>query len=82
MQNPTRYLLLMLSLCLCSKEEVERCKQKDLLEEMLHEMTGEFPALSRVFVAERDIFLANSLRLAASPVRDLRSSSGTFVNSY
>lgn len=59
-----------------SKEEVERCKQKDLLEEMLHEMTGEFPALSRVFVAERDIFLANSLRLAAQPVRDSRSSSG------
>jgi len=59
-----------------SKEEVERCKQKDLLEEMLHEMTGEFPALSQVFVAERDIFLANSLRLAAQPVRDSHSSSG------
>jgi len=64
---------------LYSKEEVERCKQKDLLEEMLHEMTGEFPALSRVFVAERDIFLANSLRLAAQPVRDSRSSSGLYV---
>jgi len=62
-----------------SKEEVERCKQKDLLEEMLHEMTGEFPALSRVFVAERDMFLANSLRLAAQPVRDPRSSSGRSV---
>ena len=61
---------------LSSKEEVERCKQKDLLEEMLHEMTGEFPALSRVFVTERDIFLANSLRLAAQPVRDARSGSG------
>lgn len=61
---------------LCSKEEIERCKQKDLLEEMLHEMTGEFPALSQVFVAERDIFLANSLRVAARPVQDSRSSSG------
>lgn len=63
-----------------SKEEVERCKQKDLLEEMLHEMTGEFPALSRVFVSERDIFLANSLRLAARPVRDSRSSSGLITS--
>lgn len=51
-----------------SKEEVERCKNKDLLEEMLAEMTGEFPALSKVFVKERDIFLAYSLRLAASPM--------------
>jgi pheromone shutdown protein TraB len=59
-----------------SKEEVERCKQKDLLEEMLREMTGEFPALSRVFVTERDIYLANSLRLAAQPIRDPRSVTG------
>lgn len=51
-----------------SKEEVERCKKQDLLEEMLAEMTGEFPALSKVFVKERDIFLAYSLRLAASPM--------------
>lgn len=47
---------------------MERCKQRDLLEEMLREMTGEFPALSHVFVSERDMFLANSLRLAASPL--------------
>ena len=32
---------------------------------MLAEMAGEFPALSRVFVAERDLFLAHSLQLAA-----------------
>jgi len=63
---------------LSSKEEVERCKQKDLLEEMLHEMTGEFPSLSRVFVAERDIFLANSLRITAKPVRDPRSACGLY----
>ena len=52
----------------CSKEEVEKCKQKDLLEEMLREMTGEFPALSQVFVKERDMFLANSLKMAAKPI--------------
>jgi pheromone shutdown protein TraB len=47
---------------------VEKCKQKDLLEEMLAEMTGEFPALSYVFVHERDLYLAHSLALAAQPV--------------
>ncbi|XP_070558270.1 traB domain-containing protein-like [Ptychodera flava] len=51
-----------------SKEDVEKCKQKDLLEEMLSEMTGEFPGLSRVFVDERDVFLAHSLQRAAKPL--------------
>ncbi|XP_013396427.1 traB domain-containing protein isoform X2 [Lingula anatina] len=51
-----------------SKEDVEKCKQKDLLEEMLKEMTGDYPALSTVFVQERDIFLANSLKIAAQPL--------------
>ena len=35
---------------------------------MLREMTGEFPALSQVFVKERDMFLANSLKMAAKPI--------------
>ncbi|XP_033105618.1 traB domain-containing protein-like [Anneissia japonica] len=51
-----------------TKEDVEKCKQKDLLEEMLEEMTGEFPALSRVFVTERDMFLANSLQMCTQPL--------------
>ncbi|XP_052779945.1 traB domain-containing protein-like [Mya arenaria] len=51
-----------------SKEDVEKCKQKDLLEEMLKEMTGEFPGLSRVFVQERDTFLAHALKHAAQPL--------------
>merc|ERR1719402_1947412 len=46
-------------------EEVEKCKERDLLENMLAEMAGEFPALSRVFVTERDLFLAHSLQMAA-----------------
>ncbi|XP_014785665.1 traB domain-containing protein isoform X1 [Octopus bimaculoides] len=50
-----------------TKEDVEMCKQKDLLEQMLKEMTGEFPALSRVFVEERDIFLAYSLKKLSKP---------------
>ncbi|GFQ82037.1 traB domain-containing protein [Trichonephila clavata] len=56
-----------------SKEEVERCKQKDLLEEMLAEMTGEFPELSQVFVTERDIYLTYSLQMAARPQLSPRS---------
>jgi len=48
-----------------TKEEVEKCKQRDLLENMLAEMAGEFPALSRVFVTERDLFLAHSLQMSA-----------------
>ncbi|XP_063227727.1 uncharacterized protein LOC134533887 isoform X2 [Bacillus rossius redtenbacheri] len=51
-----------------SKEEIERCKRRDLLEEMLAEMAGEFPALGTVFVNERDVYLAHSLQLAATPV--------------
>nr|CAG4638636.1 EOG090X0AQH [Cyclestheria hislopi] len=44
----------------------DRPIHKDLLEEMLEEMTGEFPALSQVFVQERDLCLAHSLQLAAA----------------
>ncbi|CAG0882544.1 unnamed protein product [Darwinula stevensoni] len=49
-----------------SKEEVEKCKNRDLLEEMLAEMAGEFPALDEVFVKERDLYLTHSLHLATS----------------
>lgn len=44
---------------------MEKCKQKKMLEEMLEEMAGEFPALRRVFVHERDLYLAHSLHVAA-----------------
>ncbi|XP_054751859.2 traB domain-containing protein-like [Lytechinus pictus] len=50
-----------------TKEEVEKFKQKDLLEEMLGEMTGDFPALSRVFVSERDTYLSQSLKACSQP---------------
>ena len=51
-----------------TKEDVGRCMDRNLLHDMLAEMAGEFPALSRVFVAERDLFLAHSLQLAAMPI--------------
>ncbi len=41
---------------------MERCKESDLLEELLREMAGEFPALSRIFVTERDQYMAENLR--------------------
>jgi len=48
-----------------SKEEVEACKEKDLLEKMLCDMSGQFPSISRVFVDERDKFLSHTIWLAA-----------------
>jgi len=51
-----------------TKEDVENCKNKDLLQNMLAEMAGEFPALSSVFVEERDIFLTHSLQMAADAI--------------
>ncbi|MBN3301906.1 TRABD protein, partial [Amia calva] len=48
-----------------SKEDVEKCKQKDLLEQTMSEMIGEFPDLHRTIVAERDMYLTYTLRQAA-----------------
>ncbi|CAI5449183.1 unnamed protein product [Caenorhabditis angaria] len=44
-----------------SQEDIERCKQKDLLDELLAEMAGGFPQLSKIFVEERDLYLAHNL---------------------
>lgn len=38
-----------------------------MLEELLAEMAGEFPALGEVFVHERDVFLTHSLQNASLP---------------
>lgn len=50
-----------------SKEDIEQCKQKDLLEELMQEMAGEYPAFRDVFVSERDLYLCHSLEVAARP---------------
>lgn len=44
---------------------MEKCKQKKMLDDMLEEMAEEFPALKRVFVVERDMYLCHSLQIAA-----------------
>lgn len=59
-----------------SKEEVEKCKQRDFIEEMLAEMTGQFPAISEVFVKERDLYLCRSLQAAAQAIPNPLSPSG------
>ncbi|XP_030071933.1 traB domain-containing protein isoform X2 [Microcaecilia unicolor] len=48
-----------------SKDDVEKCKQKDLLEQMMAEMIGEFPDLHRTIVSERDVYLTYMLKQAA-----------------
>lgn len=55
---------------------MERCKQKDLLEQMMAEMVGEFPDLHRTIVSERDIYLTYMLRQAARRLELPRSSDG------
>ncbi|XP_055365588.1 traB domain-containing protein isoform X1 [Betta splendens] len=57
-----------ISLSYFSKEDVEKCKQKDLLEQTMSEMIGEFPALHQTIVAERDIYLTHTLRQATCSV--------------
>lgn len=56
-----------------TKEEVEQCKQKDLLEELMKEMAGEYPAFGEVFVNERDMYLCYSLQMATRSVAMLHA---------
>lgn len=50
-----------------SKEDVEQCKQKDLLEELMQQMAGEYPVFRDVFVTERDLYLCHSLQVVVAP---------------
>lgn len=47
------------------KEDVEKFKNKDLLETLMLEMAADYPELERVIVDERDKFLAYSLQSCA-----------------
>lgn len=55
---------------------MERCKQKDLLQQMMAEMIGEFPDLHRTIVSERDVYLTYMLRQAARRLELPRASDG------
>lgn len=50
------------------KEDVEKCKNKDFLAEIIEQLAGEFPELKKVFVNERDIFLTYGLRNASMSI--------------
>ncbi len=39
-----------------------------MLAEILAEMTGDFPLLTKVFVSERDLYMTQTLAKAAKPV--------------
>lgn len=47
-------------------EDIEKLKEKDMLEQALSEMMGEYPEMTSVFLTERDMYLANSLQFAAA----------------
>ncbi|KAL3283528.1 hypothetical protein HHI36_006667 [Cryptolaemus montrouzieri] len=49
-----------------TKEDIEECKNKDMLEQLLAEFADKYPEFKEVFVAERDIFLTYSLQSAVS----------------
>lgn len=55
---------------LIRKEDVEKFKNKDLLETLMHEMAADYPELERVIVDERDKFLTHSLQCCAGFVID------------
>lgn len=52
-----------------TQEDIELCKQRSTLDEIIAGMRKEFPVLGEVFVKERDIYLTNSLQLACTPHR-------------
>lgn len=60
-----------------SVEDIENCKKRDMLEQLLAELAGEYPAFREVFLNERDIFLTNSLQCAAtSKYKKLKNGGG------
>ncbi|KAL6431012.1 hypothetical protein ACFW04_007043 [Cataglyphis niger] len=50
-----------------TQEDVELCKERSMLDQMIASMEEEFPVLEKVFVKERDIYLTNSLQLSCMP---------------
>lgn len=50
-----------------TQKDVEMYKCRDVLEEMMQELAGKYPAVEEVFVKERDIYLTHSLQMACQP---------------
>ncbi|KAG1649869.1 TraB domain-containing protein [Nymphon striatum] len=61
-------------------EDVEKCKESDLMEKMMSDMTGQYPVISKVFIEERDKYLAYQLEAATHAVAyDDPSEFGNFI---
>lgn len=44
-----------------TEEDIEKCKDKDILEQLLQELGGQFPGFKRVILDERNVYLAHSI---------------------
>lgn len=44
-----------------TQEDIEKCKDKDMLEPLLEELGGQFPGLKKVILDERNVYLAHSI---------------------
>ena len=51
-----------------TKEDIEKLKEKDILDSLLEEFGANFPEFKRVLIDERDICLTHSLQSASKPV--------------
>jgi len=47
-------------------EDIEKCKGADVLEQLMKELEQDFPELSRVIIAERDLYLSSVIKQIAS----------------
>ncbi len=54
------------------EEEIERLKQRDVFEDLLNELPPRYRSIRRVIIDERDLYLAESLRLAAESKKPKR----------
>lgn len=48
-----------------TQEDVEKCKDQDMLESLLEELGGQFPGFKRVLLDERNVYLAHSIYMWA-----------------
>ena len=51
-----------------TKEDIEKLKEKDILDSLLEEFGANFPEFKRVLIDERDICLAHSLKSSSKPI--------------
>ncbi|XP_011495623.1 PREDICTED: traB domain-containing protein-like [Ceratosolen solmsi marchali] len=50
-----------------SREDLEKYKNRNVVEEIIVDLAKEYPVLEEVFIKERDIYLTYSLQLACKP---------------